>query len=804
MEVKSSGLIMAGGKGIPLEGVRIDVRVTGVCSEVTVTQHYHNTEEVDVEAVYIFPMEEGSAICGFSAKIGERVLKGEVEEREKAFELYDEAMAKGHGAFLLEQERPNIFTASVGNLRTGQRAEVAITYVAQLQTEGDAIRLMLPTTISPRYIPDGPPHVVQQDAERLCPETRSEVPYGLTLEIQIEAASPLAAVESPSHPIRLSLEDRRATVRLSTTETALDRDFILLIEHAEPYQPAAYTAREADGTRVAMLTFRPQLEGADPAPSEVLFVLDCSGSMGGDSITCAKRALALCVRALSPHDSFNLIRFGSSYSSLWPESRAFNEQSLAEATHHIEQIEADLGGTDIFAPLQAIFAQKPKAGCLQQILLLTDGEVSNEDQVIELCRQHRDTTRVFSFGIGAGCSEHLVRDIARVSRGAAEFIYPGERIEPKVLRMFARVFTPHFERVSIDWGDLDVEQAPASCPPVFSCDTLTVYGRIKSGSATQIVLRADQQNWEIPIALGHAHLGGPIPTLWARETIRELETERSPSRGSNQRPQSRQQRIERQIVELAKQYQLMSSFTSYIAVEERTPNERTEGQAELRRVPLALTRGWGGHGSVVPQSFRIGTQMPRPGSYVPPPGPPPMGGPPPGMGGPGPGMNLGTGMMGMPSSPPRPPARHLQHCSDCRQTVDQSFGKKLMEGLTETANAVASIFLPRHKELYIDSKADDLFALLMTQNFDGSFPLSEELRVWLADRWDAVLAAAVKEDAEMKEGAEMVATAVVIALLTSEAAAYSDEWKPAIRKAQLWLSNQSKSIDAEALLSRRS
>ena len=109
---------------IPLQGVRIEACLTGLGSEVTITQRYTNLETVDVEAVYVFPLEEGAAVCGFSARVGDRLIYGRVEEREKAFEVYDDAMAAGHGAFLLDQERPNIFTVAVGNLRPQQSIEI--------------------------------------------------------------------------------------------------------------------------------------------------------------------------------------------------------------------------------------------------------------------------------------------------------------------------------------------------------------------------------------------------------------------------------------------------------------------------------------------------------------------------------------------------------------------------------------------------------------------------------------------------------------------------------------------------------
>src|SRR5688572_20272297 len=238
-EKQHSCLIAVNNAQIPLEGVRIDARLAGLCSEVKVTQRYTNTETVDVEAVYVFPLEEGSAVCGFEAKVGDRVIRGRVEEREKAFEVYDDAMAAGHGAFLLDQERPNVFTASVGNLKPKQTIEIAITYAALLNYEGSAVRLMIPTTVSPRYVPAGPPQVGEPDGDRVNPDRLDSVPYGLTLNVEVDLGSKVRQLESPSHTVRTTFGDKTASVTLSSDDVALDRDFVLLAKPEDAHKPFA-------------------------------------------------------------------------------------------------------------------------------------------------------------------------------------------------------------------------------------------------------------------------------------------------------------------------------------------------------------------------------------------------------------------------------------------------------------------------------------------------------------------------------------------------------------------------------------
>jgi Ca-activated chloride channel family protein len=596
MNTEPQSGLFAGEHTIPLEGVHIDVRVIGACLDVTVTQRYRNREAVPVEAVYVFPLDEAAAVCGFAAVVGGKLIRGHVEERDTAFARYDDALQRGNGAFLLDQERPNVFTASVGNLRAGEVAELQIRYVALAAREGDALRLALPTTVSPRYVSERLGDAGQADAERVNPEHWPSVPYGLAIQVEIESDDKrLARVESPSHPVRVTLHDRGAMVELAQEQVALDRDFILIVENREADAPTAQVAREADGRRVVMVTFLPKDLTPVDQGHEVVFLLDCSGSMAGESISQAKRALSLCIRALRSEDTFNLVCFGSEWRALWETPRAFDEASLEEATRHFELIDADLGGTEILAPLTALLEAPHDPERPRRVLLLTDGQVSDEADVIALAERHADQSRVFAFGIGRGASEHLVRGTARASRGAAEMIFDGERVEPKVLRMFERVRTAALDDVRIDWKGLSVEQTPSRAPPVFGGDVLTVFARVERGSAHEVELIAGDRSWRVAIDLEHAHANGPIPTLWARERLRELDSP-EPARGSAQRRAKSDTRRHARMVELGTRYGLLSSATSYVAVEERPTAIPRVRRAKLRRIPVALTNGCGGDG----------------------------------------------------------------------------------------------------------------------------------------------------------------------------------------------------------------
>ena len=588
---------------VPLEGVRVEARVRDYCARVVVSQRYRNREDKPLEAVYVFPLDEGAAVCGFEAVIGDVHVVGHVQEREKAFAEYDDALAAGHGAYLVDQERPDVFTASIGNLPPGQEALVRITYVTELAREGDDLRFVLPTTVSPRYAPaEDVRGVGRTPAEALNPPVAWSVPYGLELDVALDMPSSIRAVESPSHPLAVELDGRRATVRLGERLTALDRDFVLKVRLADPPAARATVENGDEGRSVALLAFEPRFETRE-TPGELIFLVDRSGSMDGTSIGEARNALQLCLRSLRAGTLFNVVGFGTSFEPLFPQSRAYDEETLAGASRHVEGLKADLGGTEILPALEWILGRPPREGLPRQVFVLTDGQVTNTDAVIGLVRGHSVDTRLFALGIGAGASAHLVRGMARAGEGEAEFIHPGERMEEKVMRQLKRALSPAVTGVEVDWGGLVHTQAPHRLPPVFAGGRVLVYGFLDQPRAADVTLRGNGPQGPVSFTV-RLDPAGALPetllgTLAARTMIRDLEEGRSPlhdRRGSLQERGSRD-RVKHEIVRLGVAYGLVSSETSFVAVEERkTP---VQDEAVLRRVPIALTRGWGGLDAMV-------------------------------------------------------------------------------------------------------------------------------------------------------------------------------------------------------------
>lgn len=593
-----SGLFSVGAQQpIPLDHVRVQAHVVDAAARVTIRQSYRNVENVPLEVVYTFPLDEGAAVCGFEATVDGVRYVGRAMERDEAFKAYDDALEAGHGGFLLDEERADVFTASLGNMKPGSIVELSITYVTELAAEGDAVRFTLPTTVSPRYAPAADRQGMgQTPAEALNPPAALQVPYGFSFEMDATMSGAIRSVQSPSHPVEMELDGPRAKVRLAQRSAAMDRDLVIVLGAENLSAPHAVVERGEQGGAV-LLSFLPRFEPTARA-AEVIFVIDRSGSMGGESIAEVRNALQLCLRSLAPGSRFNIVSFGSRYEALFPESRAYDEESLGDAAAFVRTVDADLGGTEILPALQYVVQQPLVAGMPRQVLLLTDGEVTNTDEVIALARRHAAAARFFTFGIGAGASHHLVKGIARASGGTAEFISPGERIEAKVMRQFRRVFAPAMTGVKVAWGQAGLTAASDRVPPVFDGERVRVYAlaeTIDSGTATlRGTIAGREVAFDVAIDPAAAVDGRTIATLAARERIRTLEEEGEylENRGSLQRRARATNGAAAEIVALGLKYQLASRETSFVAVEHRdTP---AEGRAELRRVPVALTSGWGG------------------------------------------------------------------------------------------------------------------------------------------------------------------------------------------------------------------
>ncbi|CAN0240198.1 unnamed protein product [Lampetra planeri] len=454
-------------EAVPLKAISVEVSVQGFVASVRATLSYLNAEAFPVEASFLFPLDEDSAVHAFSASLNGRHIDAIIKEKEKAKEEYDDAMSSGHTAFLLSEDQGDVFQCMLGNLGAGEGAELRVEFVSELAVEPDgAVRFCLPTVLNPRYTPP---------ADSALPSVpfvscSQPLPYSMDFRLRVEAPGGIAAVTSACDlgPVSYSGPDNSvAQARVSLGEGFnMDRDVELFVHPVQKHHPFALleagdTTKDSSlmSDTVTMLNFLPGMgetksaKGAEALTQkgEFIFLVDCSGSMGCRMVY-AKETLMLLLKSLPLGCFFNVYAFGSSYNSLFPESREYLQASMAEALKLVKEMSANLGGTNILRPLEAIYRSACQAEHPRQLMVLTDGEVSNTRDVISLVKKNANNHRCFSFGIGDGASTELIKGIAASGGGTAEFITGKERLQGKVLKALKCALQPTLTSVSLSWS----------------------------------------------------------------------------------------------------------------------------------------------------------------------------------------------------------------------------------------------------------------------------------------------------------------------------------------------------------------
>eukprot|EP01113_Clastostelium_recurvatum_P026749 TRINITY_DN3212_c0_g1_i3.p1 TRINITY_DN3212_c0_g1~~TRINITY_DN3212_c0_g1_i3.p1 ORF type:complete len:918 (-),score=245.79 TRINITY_DN3212_c0_g1_i3:11-2764(-) len=583
---------------VPLVGVRTTVQIIDFTAEVTLKQRYENIEKDPVEAIYRFPLQENASVCGFEALIDGKVIQGTVKEREEARDEYDDALAAGHGAYMLEEskDKPNMFEASIGNLPPGKEVIITIKYVIELHVGADkTVHFLLPTT---RAIPNGTPgytmfHVPKKEVD----DSPEHIEYGLHLDIYLDSTSDIASVTSSSHPIdrHPSATLRRSRVTLMTDpKFPLVDNFQMDIKLANPHEPSIKIQQDdVTKDKVAMISVFPNqdLGEYDTIYTEMIFLIDRSGSMAGSKINKVRDTMQLFLRSIPEGTLFNIVGFGTRHEFLFPEgSVEYNERTLAHATQHIGGLAANLGGTEILRPLEAIFGQPAKEGIPRQVFILTDGQVRNTSACIDCVRRHARTTRVFTFGMGHDVDRALVTGMAKAGEGAHEFIDDSAtNIELLILNQLKRALQPALTDLTVNFSDpkLSTKLAPFRTPPLWAGSRLVLYTFLASDAAPGTISlsakSASGSDFNIKLDIDPAQVipGNSIFKLAAKRMIQELEDGRSFMHDDQGNVRGGQD-PNAEILRLSIASQILSKLTAFVAVEKRdTPTEGTIQQRHM-------------------------------------------------------------------------------------------------------------------------------------------------------------------------------------------------------------------------------
>lgn len=562
-----------------LAGVQASGRLDGVVFELTLRQTYRNSSSRVLEVVYTFPMPPQAVLLGFASELNGQRKTAIIVARREAERQYEEALVEGDAPVMLEALDSGLHTANIGNLKAGDEIVLEVRFAQLLAFEQGRLRLAIPTTIAPRY-----GNAAQSGLQpQQVPQASLEAEYALALSVTVAGSLASGSLECATH--RFTRETVEGGVRLSLADGArLDRDVVIVVQPREPLPSLVVQAQDAVSPAAPMVTMT-ALQPAVATQRErvaLKLLVDCSGSMAGDSIASARIALDSALAGLHEQDQVSVSRFGSSVDHMQLPTTC-TPNTLRLLRRSVGMIQADLGGTEMESALRAVFALTVKADAFgADVLLVTDGEIWQAEEVIAAARASGH--RMFVIGVGSSPSEHVLRSLAEATGGACEFATPGEALEAAARRMLVRIRQQPWRDVRIDWG---VEPAWQTTLPssAFGGDTVIAFaGNAGRAVATKVrLLATDGRGATVEIARGEAGAVCPGDSLPRIAASRRMAAADEPA-----------------ALRLAMNYQLLSKQTHCILVHERAEEDKEMVEAELHRVDSMLAAGWGATASILP------------------------------------------------------------------------------------------------------------------------------------------------------------------------------------------------------------
>jgi Ca-activated chloride channel family protein len=590
---------------VPLTHTDVSIDVRGPVASATVTQQYANSSSQPIEAVYIFPLPHDAAVYDMEIRVGNRIIRSVIREREEAKKVYEAAKSAGKRAALVEEERPNVFTTSVANIMPGDHIDVRLRYVEPLRWDDGKLRLTFPMVVGPRYIP-GTEATVHSgtgwafdtnsvpDASRITPvvnhpENRSG--HDISLAVDLDPGFSTASIKCISHQVNVQQRsDGHQHVELAAAITLPNKDFVLELQQARSVQPetALFLSPGKGGeTHFLLAAFPPTVQPTKRQPVEMLYLIDISGSMEGTSIQQAREALLQALDRLSPNDRFGIVAFNDRYRDFSPQPLPATTDNLNAARTFVKNLNAN-GGTEMLPALLHLMQQPSADGYLRHIVLLTDGDLGNEEEIFAALGKNLGNARLFTVAIGSAPNHFLATKMAQFGRGTFTQIADITEIREQMAHLLDSIENPVLSDIKLTFEGVEVSNVyPERPPDLFLRQPLLIYGHITKGHVGKVHLnaRANNEAYRQTIAFetSKASFHPGITTLWARQRVEDMmDTWR-------QSEENARTEIRNSIIRHAIQYRLVTRFTSLVAVEEVVVNPG--GENNTVPVPTELPDG---------------------------------------------------------------------------------------------------------------------------------------------------------------------------------------------------------------------
>lgn len=607
----------------PTLSSEVVIDISGDIARVNVRQRFRNPSKVWMEGVYVFPLPERSAVDRLIMHIGKREIEGRILEKQEAEQVYREAADAGRHASLLSSARPNVFFTSVANIGPGEEIVIEIEYQDRIRFDDGTYNYRFPMVVNPRYTPgDAPALVVVPPSPRedKWPELKRPIEFSpgektgpkraagdlfgpvrhpadgpinpVSLAVLLDAGVALSNISSPNHKIAVERDgDSRAIIALAEGPVPADQDFVLNWTPDSGTVPAVgLFVEEVDGSAHLVTTvLPPQSSDSDlvQRPRDIVFILDKSGSMHGTAIAQAKQAIRLAIARLPGDARFNLIAFDNTAHPLFNGLRPANEKSITRAFEALDQLDAD-GGTEMREALNLALDSPRDGDRLMQVVFLTDGSVSNEQELFDLIDRRLGEARLFTVGIGPAPNSFFMRRAAEAGRGTFTYIDDPRELDGRVSALLRKLERPALTDLRVTWdipGENTPQTFPARIPDLYFGEPVTFATRLPDLTQTdltgtmRITGRRGGRTWTTDVSLSGARPAPGAGAVWARTKIADLQAQRGQTADE-------QDQVRAQIIETALTYRLVTQFTSLVAVDDTVvarPEDERLAQTEFAR-----------------------------------------------------------------------------------------------------------------------------------------------------------------------------------------------------------------------------
>jgi len=658
-DVGQGSLLTANASGeytaLPLLDTQVEMSISGLVNKTKLNQTFTNSTSDKIEAIYVFPLPENAVVERFKLIVGEKIIEGIIKEKQQAKVIYQKAKSQGKHTALMTQQRPNIFTTKVANIEPNTDISVQISYQQQIDYRSSGFELRFPLVIGPRYTPldlsyQPPAKVleenitlasetntsklsmqVEQSTQLLNPIAQPEKKVNpVSIQILLDSGFPIEHIDSPSHNIAAIPEQVQENlnnsekikktgiykINLIEEQVPADRDFVLQWRLKKSDYPRAALfsepdKNESDSHYINMMLMPPEelFNQEQRLSKEMILVLDTSGSMHGISIQQAKQAVINLLNQMNPGDSFNLIQFNNHYEYLFPIAVPVNPNNIFKAVNYVQNLSAD-GGTEMAKVMRSALTSekmtpKSQRKQLRQVIFITDGSISNEDQLFSIIENDLGPSRLFTVGIGTAPNSFFMRKAAEFGRGNFTYISNLSEVESKMQELFKKLQSPLLTKLKITWPKNfdNIEVYPHKLSDLYMGHPLMVTAKVSTTglaeNSKQTVVFEGQSGstlWRSKLNWDSKNPHPGVSRLWARNKIDALMDDYRNSKAMNSANllADKKKTLKQEIIDLSIKHHIISQFTAFVAVSKQ-PATSPNIKAKPRKVSQNMPHGWTGN-----------------------------------------------------------------------------------------------------------------------------------------------------------------------------------------------------------------